>query len=161
MKTVDTNISCPSCRGPLRPATLACDPCGLRIEGTFAANEFASLSQEHLHVLRIFVHCDGRIRDMEKALGVSYPTVKSMLAQMKAALGVPTGDTESEDEGRAEPEAPAAAPAPPKPQKSTPRAKSAAAGETAMSILSAMESGQITHAEATARLRRLNEPKKS
>jgi hypothetical protein len=58
------------------------------VKGSFAGNEFGGLDGRLLHFLRIFVHCEGRIKDMEKALGVSYPTVKGMMAELKAALGL-------------------------------------------------------------------------
>lgn len=83
---VPRQIVCPACHGPLSVATLVCTPCGLRIEGQFQDNEFATLGTEHLHFLRIFVHCEGRIRDMEAALGVSYPTIKAKVAALKVAL---------------------------------------------------------------------------
>jgi hypothetical protein len=67
---------------------LACEGCGIRVEGTFAGNEFASLSADDLHFLRIFVHCEGRIREMESALGVSYPTIKARMAKLKEALAM-------------------------------------------------------------------------
>ena len=34
----------------------------------------------------MFIHCEGRIRDMEAALGISYPTVKARIAELKARL---------------------------------------------------------------------------
>lgn len=34
----------------------------------------------------VFVHCGGKIGDVEKALGISYPTVKAKLAKLQAAL---------------------------------------------------------------------------
>ena len=78
-----------------------------------------------LHFLRIFVHCAGRIKDMEKALGVSYPTIKAMMSQLKAALSIP------------------ATPAPePEPQ---------AAG---MTLLDAMERGELTYEEALRRIKK-------
>jgi len=87
MKKLDSTIPCPACKGPLSPRVLHCRPCDLRVEGDFRTNEFASLDPELLHVLRIFVVCEGRIKDMEKALGVSYPTVKAHIARLKQALG--------------------------------------------------------------------------
>jgi hypothetical protein len=54
----------------------------------YAGNEFADLDADDLHLLRIFVVCEGRIRDMEAALGVSYPTVKSRLAALRGRLGL-------------------------------------------------------------------------
>ncbi len=82
------NILCPNCSGPLVPTELSCPACELSIRGRFSLNEFASLPEDDLHFLRIFVRSDGRIRDMESALGVSYPTVKARLAKLKETLAV-------------------------------------------------------------------------
>ncbi len=65
------------------PVGLKCGACELTVTGEFVSNEFASLGEEELHFLRIFVHCEGRIREMESALGVSYPTIKNRLAKLK------------------------------------------------------------------------------
>ncbi len=85
---VGTNIRCPSCSGQLFPRVLVCDSCGIKIEGEFAQNEFAALTPDELHFLRVFIHCEGRIRDMEAALGVSYPTVKAHLTGIKNRLNL-------------------------------------------------------------------------
>jgi hypothetical protein len=85
---IDANVRCPSCNGQLFPRVLVCDACGLKIEGEFIMNEFGSLTPDELHFLRVFIYCDGRIRDMEAALGVSYPTVKGHLASIKAKLNL-------------------------------------------------------------------------
>ena len=68
------------------PAALRCGVCDLTVTGAFVSNEFASLGEEELHFLRIFVHCEGRIREMESALGVSYPTIKNRLTKLKEVL---------------------------------------------------------------------------
>ena len=86
---------CPACDGRLVPRELACKDCGLVVKTHFAGNEFVGLYEDNLHVLRIFVACEGRIRDMERALGVSYPTVKSRLAALRNALGVGRAATET------------------------------------------------------------------
>jgi hypothetical protein len=85
---IDANVRCPSCNGQLYPRVLACDSCGLKVEGDFVMNEFGSLTPDELHFLRVFIYCEGRIRDMEAALGVSYPTVKGHLASIKAKLNL-------------------------------------------------------------------------
>jgi hypothetical protein len=60
----------------------------LKVEGEFVMNEFGSLTPDELHFLRVFIYCEGRIRDMEAALGVSYPTVKGHLASIKEKLNL-------------------------------------------------------------------------
>src|SRR5262245_55083822 len=128
MNTPSTAIRCPSCQGPLVPVALACDDCGIRVEGRFGGNEFASLSAEDLHLRRIFVHCEGRIREMESALGVSYPTIKARLAKLKETLATP---------------APAAATAP------------VAAEDPTSAILRELDAGKITFEAAMKKIKEL------
>jgi hypothetical protein len=92
MKFIPSNIGCPNCQGAMVPVVVRCEACALEVKGSFRLNEFATLSPEDLHFLRIFVHCEGRIREMESALGVSYPTIKARLAKLKQALGETAGE---------------------------------------------------------------------
>jgi hypothetical protein len=85
---IDANVRCPSCNGQLYPRVLVCETCGLKVEGDFITNEFGSLTPDELHFLRVFIYCEGRIRDMEAALGVSYPTVKAHLSSIKKKLNL-------------------------------------------------------------------------
>ena len=55
-----------------------------------------------MHFLRIFVHSEGKIREIEKALGVSYPTVKARLTNLKEKLGLVS--TSSDDKAEASPD---------------------------------------------------------
>src|SRR4051812_24482547 len=86
MKVTPSNIRCPACQGALQPTVLSCTQCDLKVEGRFETNEFATLSPEDLHFLRIFIHSEGRIREMESALGLSYPTIRSRLSDLKKRL---------------------------------------------------------------------------
>ncbi len=86
MKRIDSNLKCPSCSEALRPVQLACDHCGIKVEGPFQLNEFATLAPEDLHFLRIFVRSEGRVREMETALGLSYPTIRTRLTALKNKL---------------------------------------------------------------------------
>jgi len=88
MARLSTRVNCPACATRMVPRVLGCPQCGVRIEAEFRQNEFAGLEDEWLHFLRIFVHCEGRIRDMEAALGISYPTVKARMAELKQRLDV-------------------------------------------------------------------------
>lgn len=87
MRELKTHGNCPACNTRMVPRVVACPACKLRIEGDFIENEFARLEEDWLHFLRIFIHCEGRITDMEAALGISYPTVKSRIAELKKRLG--------------------------------------------------------------------------
>lgn len=102
MSNIDSNILCPACHDPLSPTVLSCGHCNIRVEGPFELNEFATLSPDDLHFLRIFIRCEGRVRDMEPALGLSYPTIRSRLTQLKNKL---VGDFEAREENK-KPDAP-------------------------------------------------------
>jgi hypothetical protein len=86
MKLISSSLNCPSCQQALQPKVLGCRDCGIQVEGPFELNEFASLNAADLHFLRIFVHCEGRIREMETSLGLSYPTIRTRLAALKTRL---------------------------------------------------------------------------
>ena len=60
-----TPVHCPYCDGPMTPVALRCDACDVQVQARFVFNEFATLSEDDLHFLRIFIVCEGRIRDME------------------------------------------------------------------------------------------------
>src|ERR1043166_1626413 len=81
-----THIRCPACQGALVPTQLRCEACDLTVSGRFPVNEFAALDEDDLHLLRIFILAEGHIREMESALGVSYPTIKGRMARLKEKL---------------------------------------------------------------------------
>ena len=85
--------NCPNCQRSLSPRVMACQSCELEIKGPFELNEFARLDAESLHFLRVFVHCEGHIRDMERALGISYPTIKAKVSSLKKLLGMASEGT--------------------------------------------------------------------
>ena len=131
------STACPACSGRLYPKRLKCADCGLEVNTRYAANEFAQLEDDTLHLLRIFVLCEGRIRDMEAALGVSYPTVKARLSALRERLGL-TGEAKATE--TASPAAPATAAAEPTNVKE---------------ILDALESGALDYDAAMKRIRAL------
>lgn len=80
---------CPVCGSELRVKVLACPSCRTKIEGDFSPPEsrLFSLSREDLEFVEVFVQVRGSIKEMEKALGVSYPTVRGMLDSVIGKLG--------------------------------------------------------------------------
>lgn len=62
------------------------DDSGIEIEGDFELPPLASLTYEDQVFVSAFVASHGSIKDMEKAFGVSYPTVKNRLNRIAEKL---------------------------------------------------------------------------
>jgi hypothetical protein len=80
------SLRCPYCRSATQVREIHCEACDCGIKGAFAVNEFTYLEKEDLHFLRMFLQFEGRIREMEAPLGLSYPTIRSRLVQLKAKV---------------------------------------------------------------------------
>ena len=59
---------------------------GIAIEGEFELPPLAGLRYEDQVFVGEFVRCHGSIKHMEKAFGVSYPTIKNRLNRIAAQL---------------------------------------------------------------------------
>src|SRR5688572_4201322 len=92
---------CPMCDGELVVTHLRCQQCGTGLEGVFTLNKFDRLSREQLRFADVFVKNRGVIRDVERELGISYPTVRSRLDEVIRALGydAPAGGAENPGPG--------------------------------------------------------------
>lgn len=116
---------CPVTGEPLEVTRLECPKSGVTIEGRFTPNEFAQLSAENLELLRLFLRVRGNLKDVERILGVSYPTVRLRFDAMLRALDYDP---------------------PPEAQE---------VREERTDILGLLERGEVTAAEAAKRLRAL------
>lgn len=87
MKRLPMPTSCPVTGEALEITRLENPNSGIVIEGRFIPNEFALLSPEHLELLRLFMRTRGNLKDMERHLGVSYPTVRLRMEGLFKALG--------------------------------------------------------------------------
>jgi hypothetical protein len=83
---------CPATGEPLEVTRLQGPTSGVSIEGRFAPNEFALLPHEHLEMLRLFVKVRGNLKEVERVLGVSYPTVRARFENLLKALGYELDD---------------------------------------------------------------------
>ncbi len=81
---------CPICAETLSVARLECASCGTRLEGSFALGRFHQLTPEQLDFLETFIKARGNFKDVERELGISYPTVRSRLDAVIRALGFPS-----------------------------------------------------------------------
>ena len=80
--------TCPSCTGKLKISQYHCPSCGININGEFEGCLFCDLTDEDRYFAFVFLQTGGNIRDVERVMGISYPTVKAKLAQLLEHLGV-------------------------------------------------------------------------
>ena len=90
----DVISTCPVCAGELAVTRLHCRSCGTTLEGEFSVGRFGRLSREQTALLESFLRSRGNLRDMERELGISYPTVRSRVEALVRALGFGPRDGE-------------------------------------------------------------------
>jgi hypothetical protein len=91
---------CPTCQSTLILRELSCQSCGTSIRGNWSASPFATLSSDQEAFLVLFVRSRGNLSEVERALGVSYPTVRAKLEEVIHALS----DEEAVEDQAAVPE---------------------------------------------------------
>jgi hypothetical protein len=79
---------CPVCGDELAVIRLGCASCGTEIGGVFRACEFCALNEKETEMLRVFLTSRGNLREVEKHLGVSYPTARLRFAALLEKLGL-------------------------------------------------------------------------
>ncbi|NPD27860.1 DUF2089 domain-containing protein [Corallococcus sp. AB004] len=130
---------CPVCGGGTVIERVRCDGCASAVEGRFTTGWVQQLSPEQLAFVRVFIACRGKIKDVEQALGLSYPTVVARLDDVVEALGQAPGGPP--------PPAPPPPPPPPRERGSPRRAQ----------ILDDLAAGLIDADEAAQRLKKARE----
>ncbi|MDP4162108.1 MAG: DUF2089 domain-containing protein [Bacillota bacterium] len=90
--------NCPVCSKALKITRLHCNHCLTTIENEFELTKLASLSQEQLQFIETFIVCRGNIKEVEKELGISYPTVRGKLNDIITSLGYDTQKKNEHDE---------------------------------------------------------------
>src|SRR5579885_802489 len=91
-------LKCPSCQAGLTVAELDCASCNISIKGEFALPALLRLAPAQLDFVEVFLKNRGVIRDVERELGISYPTVRARLDEVVAALGYQTRPSEQHPE---------------------------------------------------------------
>ena len=96
----DVIATCPVCAGELTITRLHCRACGSALEGEFGVGRFGKLDREQLGLLESFLRSRGNLKEMERELGISYPTVRGRVDALVRALGFgdePLGDETLDD----------------------------------------------------------------
>lgn len=99
------------------------------VEGRFAPLPYAALNADQAAFLEVFLRARGNLREVERVLGLSYPTVRGRLDAVLAVLGL--GGEESAGGGLVEHDG----------------------GAGRREVLAALQRGEISAAEAVSRLR--------
>jgi hypothetical protein len=89
---------CPTCEGKLNVTELKCSNCNTKISGDFYLDELFQLNYELQQFLKIFIKTRGNIKNMEKELDMSYPTVRNKLNELIKTLGYQDDFVEEEQQ---------------------------------------------------------------
>ncbi|WP_203568439.1 DUF2089 domain-containing protein [Aestuariimicrobium ganziense] len=84
---------CPVCGEALATTRLGCHHCGTELVGDFRPCPFCSLGDAELDLLTTFLASRGNLREVEKHLGVSYPTARLRLTALLTRLGLTDEDS--------------------------------------------------------------------
>jgi hypothetical protein len=85
--------NCPVCNHRLATTRLSCPECSTELSGAFTSCEFCILTDEDRDVLRVFLASRGNMKDLERHLGVSYPTARARFDALLAKIGIDRGPT--------------------------------------------------------------------
>jgi hypothetical protein len=78
---------CPVCKSKLLVTRLECSSCGTEVTGAFGLGRLATTPEPHASLLEMFLRVRGNVKEMERELGLSYPTVRARLEEAFEAAG--------------------------------------------------------------------------
>lgn len=81
-------INCPVCSHQLALTRLSCPSCSTELSGAFAMCEFCGLTDDDREVLRVFLASRGNMKELERHLGVSYPTARARFDSLLGKMGI-------------------------------------------------------------------------
>ena len=88
---------CPVCGKSMTVCTMSCEGCESELRGRFVPPKLARLPGELQDVIEVFLRCRGNIKDVERELRISYPTVSKKLDAINLLLA----EMESPNAGKA------------------------------------------------------------
>lgn len=94
--TLPNMIHCSTCHAPLETTRMLCPACGVAYEGTFYPPRLARLAPEQQRMVEQIVLVAGNLKEVARAMDVSYPTLRKRLDALIVALR----DLQREDEAR-------------------------------------------------------------
>ena len=80
--------TCPVCGEILALTRLTCGSCHTELAGAFESCEFCTLGGDDRELLKVFLQSRGNMKELERHLGVSYPTARARFDTLLARLGL-------------------------------------------------------------------------
>jgi hypothetical protein len=80
--------NCPVCSARLATTRLTCPSCSTELSGSFTSCEFCVLTNDDRDVLRVFLSSRGNMKELERHLGVSYPTARARFDALLSKIGI-------------------------------------------------------------------------
>ena len=80
------------CGDQLALTRLSCPDCETELSGVFEACEFCSLDADEREMLRVFLSSRGNMKELERHLGVSYPTARARFDKLLQRLDLEPSD---------------------------------------------------------------------
>lgn len=80
---------CPCCGGEIQISRVTCTACDTQIESLLPVPPLLRLPDDLMEFVLVFLRCRGNIREAEKELGISYPTVCKRLDLVNDLLNNP------------------------------------------------------------------------
>lgn len=90
---------CPVCKSKLLVTRLECSSCGTEVTGAFSLGRLATTPEPHASLLEMFLRVRGNVKEIERELGLSYPTVRARLDEAFEAAGYGRASERSSNPG--------------------------------------------------------------
>jgi hypothetical protein len=132
---------CPSCGGQIVVTECKCTNCQLQMRGEFKAGQLAALTDDEMTFVKVFLSARGNLSEVERILGISYPTIRNKLDEINNALNRIDGASASR---RAKGDAP-------------PDASPDDAADVRKDILQKVADGELSPAKAVQKLKETGE----
>ena len=129
---------CPACGGLIMVTECKCTNCHLQMRGEFRTGELSTLSDDQLTFVKVFLRARGNLTEVEKVLGISYPTIRNKLDEINGTLN--RADTTSETNSSQLPV--------------NPEAKALPSDQERKEILRQVAAGELTAANALSKLQK-------
>ena len=130
---------CPACGGQLVITECKCSACQMQMRGEFQSGQLSNLSDDEITFIKVFLIARGNLTQVERVLGISYPTIRNKLDEINSILNRTDENTEIRQNKFG----------------STTETKQVSIEDTRKDILQQVADGRLSPAEAVQKLREL------